>query len=158
MVEFLQLDETRLAYSEVGSGPPVVWLHGSGPGATGLSNFGGNLAGFADYRNIVIDLPGWGESNRASDEWLLFAAADIVHRAMNELGVPHAHMICNSYGGGVAMRLAITRPEVVDRLVLMAQVVCSPMILRRGRLAYSVSSITWLMRTPRARRWANLCA
>lgn len=120
MVEFLQLDETRLAYSEVGSGPPVVWLHGSGPGATGLSNFGGNLAGFADYRNIVIDLPGWGESNRASDEWLLFAAADIVHRAMNELGVPQAHMIGNSYGGGVAMRLAITRPEVVDRLVLMA--------------------------------------
>lgn len=33
----------QLAYTEVGEGRPAVWLHGSGPGATGMSNFGGNL-------------------------------------------------------------------------------------------------------------------
>lgn len=120
MTNFLELDGARLAYTEFGSGPPLLWLHGSGPGATGMSNFGGNLAGFPDYRNIVVDLPGWGESDRPSDEWLLFKAAETVHHAMEELKVPRAHLIGNSYGGGVAMRLAVTRPEVVDRLVLMA--------------------------------------
>lgn len=116
----LNLGGVRLAYTEFGSGTPIIWLHGSGPGATGMSNFGGNLEAFPDYRNIVIDLPGWGASDRPSDEMLLFAAADTVHRAMIELGMPRAHLVGNSYGGGVAMRLAVTQPEMVDRLVLMA--------------------------------------
>lgn len=120
MVNILELDGARLGYTEVGSGSPVVWLHGSGPGATGWSNFGANVAAFGDYRNIVIDLPGWGESDRPTDEWLLFNAAEAVYRAMVELDVSRAHLIGNSYGGGVAMRLAITRPEIVDRMVLMA--------------------------------------
>lgn len=52
-----------------------MWLHGSGPGATGMSNFGGNLAAFADHRNIVVDLPGWGASPRPeTDEPLIFHA------------------------------------------------------------------------------------
>lgn len=120
MSNFLTIDGARLTYTEAGSGAPVVWLHGSGPGATGMSNFGGNLPAFEDYRNIVIDLPGWGGSERQSDELLLFKAAETVTRAMAELGIERAHVVGNSYGGGVAMRIAITRPEMVDRLVLMA--------------------------------------
>lgn len=120
MVEYTQIDGVRLAYTVTGEGPPLVWLHGSGPGATGMSNFGANLTDFPDFRNIVIDLPGWGESERASDELLLFAAAETVRRALEHLGVATAHFVGNSYGGGVAMRLAITHPKVVGRLILMA--------------------------------------
>jgi 4,5:9,10-diseco-3-hydroxy-5,9,17-trioxoandrosta-1(10),2-diene-4-oate hydrolase len=56
----LDVGDTRLAYTDAGSGSPVVWSHGSGPGATGMSDFGGNLPAFEGYRNIVVDLPGWG--------------------------------------------------------------------------------------------------
>lgn len=119
-MDFVDIDGARLAYSESGDGEPIVWLHGSGPGATGLSNFGGNVPAFGDYRNVVIDLPGWGASERAGDELLLFEAAESVRRALTELGVSRAHLVGNSYGGGVAMRLAVTHPELVERLVLMA--------------------------------------
>ncbi|URM94620.1 alpha/beta fold hydrolase [Actinomadura madurae] len=117
----LDVGDAQLAYTDVGTGSPVVWLHGSGPGATGMSNFGGNLAAFQDYRNIVVDLPGWGGSPRPdTDEPLIFQAAETVCRAMTALGIERAHMVGNSYGGSVAMRIAMRYPERVDRLVLMA--------------------------------------
>jgi 4,5:9,10-diseco-3-hydroxy-5,9,17-trioxoandrosta-1(10),2-diene-4-oate hydrolase len=120
MTTSVDLGDGELAYTESGSGPAVIWLHGSGPGATGMSNFGGNLPAFADYRNIVVDLPGWGRSPRRTDQPLLFHAADTMSRLMTALDIERAHLVGNSYGGGVAMRLAVTEPERVDRLVLMA--------------------------------------
>ncbi|WP_432937083.1 alpha/beta fold hydrolase [Kribbella sp. CA-253562] len=121
MTSTVDAGDTQLAYTDAGSGAPIVWLHGSGPGASGLSNFGGNLPAFDDYRNIVIDLPGWGESPRPeTDEPLIFHAADRVYRAMTALGIERAHLVGNSYGGAVAMRIAMQYPEHVDRLVLMA--------------------------------------
>jgi 4,5:9,10-diseco-3-hydroxy-5,9,17-trioxoandrosta-1(10),2-diene-4-oate hydrolase len=39
---------------------------------------------------------------------------------MTALGIEHAHLVGNSYGGAVAMRIAMNRPDRVDRLVLMA--------------------------------------
>jgi 4,5:9,10-diseco-3-hydroxy-5,9,17-trioxoandrosta-1(10),2-diene-4-oate hydrolase len=121
MVSTVDAGDVRLAYTDVGAGSPVVWLHGSGPGATGMSNFGRNLPAFADYRNIVVDLPGWGSTPRpATDEPLIFHAAERVCRAMTALGIERAHLVGNSYGGGVAMRMAMRHPERVDRLVLMA--------------------------------------
>lgn len=121
MTTILDVGDAQLAYTDAGAGSPVVWLHGSGPGATGMSNFGGNLHAFEDYRNIVIDLPGWGQSPRPpADEPLIFYAAERVNRAMTALGIERAHLVGNSYGGAVAMRIAMQYPERVDRLVLMA--------------------------------------
>ncbi len=121
MTSMMDVGDTRLAYTDVGAGSPIVWLHGSGPGATGMSNFGGNLTAFEDHRNIVVDLPGWGRSTRpTTDEPLIFHAAERVCEAMTALGIERAHLVGNSYGGAVAMRLAMRHPERVDRLVLMA--------------------------------------
>lgn len=121
VVSAVDVGDLELVCTESGAGAPVVWLHGSGPGATGMSNFGGNLPAFADFRNVVVDLPGWGGSPRPDiDEPLIFHAAERVERAMTALGIDRAHLVGNSYGGAVAMRIAMTRPERVDRLVLMA--------------------------------------
>jgi 4,5:9,10-diseco-3-hydroxy-5,9,17-trioxoandrosta-1(10),2-diene-4-oate hydrolase len=116
----VDVGDAEVAYTESGDGPAVIWLHGSGPGATGMSNFGGNVPTFPDFRNVVLDLPGWGRSPRETDQPLLFHAAETLCRAMTALGIERAHLVGNSYGGGVAMRVAITEPERVDRLVLMA--------------------------------------
>lgn len=121
MATMVDVGDAELACTESGSGHPVVWLHGSGPGATGMSNFGANLPAFQDFRNVVLDLPGWGRSPRpATDEPLIFHAAERVVRAMTALGIERAHLVGNSYGGGVAMRIAVAHPERVDRVVLMA--------------------------------------
>ena len=54
-----------LHYDEAGTGTPVVMLHGGGPGASGMSNFGTNLAAFAGhFRTLVVDQPGYGKSDK----------------------------------------------------------------------------------------------
>jgi 4,5:9,10-diseco-3-hydroxy-5,9,17-trioxoandrosta-1(10),2-diene-4-oate hydrolase len=106
---------------QTGSGPSVVWLHGSGPGAGGISNFGANLEAFEDFCNFVFDLPRFGRSDKPEiAEPLLFHSADRIYAALQTLGVERAHFVGNSFGGGVAMRLAVEHPDMVDRLVLMA--------------------------------------
>ena len=53
-----------LHYHEAGDGPPLLLLHGSGPGVSGWANFGGNLPLFAEhFRTLVLDLPGFGTSH-----------------------------------------------------------------------------------------------
>lgn len=58
-----------LHYLDIGEGPVIVWLHGSGPGASGFSNFKGNYPAFerSGFRNIVLDLPGFGRSDKPDD-------------------------------------------------------------------------------------------
>ena len=50
---------------EAGSGHPIVLIHGAGPGATGQSNWSRNIAALAcDFHVIVVDLPGFGQSQK----------------------------------------------------------------------------------------------
>lgn len=110
-----------LHFHEEGAGEPVVFLHGGGPGASGLSNFGRNVSVFAQqFRVIVPDQPGFGKSAVSHAEGHYFTiAADAVVKLMDELGIEKAHLVGNSLGGGTAMRLALRHPDRAGRLVLM---------------------------------------
>src|SRR6476661_9172829 len=107
--------------AEAGSGPPVVLLHGGGPGASGLSNFSRNIDALAEhFRVIVPDLPGYGRSVKGVDQDDPFGyLADMIRGLLDELGIDTAHLIGNSYGGAAALRLALDTPRRVGRLVLM---------------------------------------
>ncbi|MGB3444514.1 MAG: 4,5:9,10-diseco-3-hydroxy-5,9,17-trioxoandrosta-1(10),2-diene-4-oate hydrolase [Actinophytocola sp.] len=111
-----------LHYYEAGSGETVVLLHGGGPGASGWSNFGRNLAVFADrYRTIVVDQPGFGGSDKPdiTSQYFTFSA-DALLKFLDELGIEKAHFVGNSLGGGTAVRFALRYPDRAGRLVLMA--------------------------------------
>jgi 4,5:9,10-diseco-3-hydroxy-5,9,17-trioxoandrosta-1(10),2-diene-4-oate hydrolase len=113
----------RLHYYEAGpdAGPPVVMLHGGGPGASAWSNFGPNLPVFAGhFRTLMIDQPGFGRSARppVTGNYFTFAA-DAVGALLSELGIGRVHLIGNSLGGGTAVRFALRFPERAGRLVLM---------------------------------------
>ncbi|WP_245548313.1 alpha/beta fold hydrolase [Nocardia pneumoniae] len=111
----------EIFFSAAGSGPPVVLLHGGGPGATGLSNYSRNIDALARrFRVIVPDMPGYGRSAKWIDQSDPFGyLARAVGGLLDELGIASAHMVGNSYGGAAALRLAMDRPEKVGRMVLM---------------------------------------
>lgn len=108
-------------YAEAGAGPVVVMLHGGGPGASGVSNYGRNIDALAaHFRVIVPDMPGYGRSGKGIDKDDPFGfLADMIRGLLDELGIEAAHLIGNSYGGAAALRLALDTPHRVRKLVLM---------------------------------------
>jgi 2-hydroxy-6-oxonona-2,4-dienedioate hydrolase/4,5:9,10-diseco-3-hydroxy-5,9,17-trioxoandrosta-1(10),2-diene-4-oate hydrolase len=119
--QVLQVGRRKLFVTEAGEGAPVVLLHGGGPGATGVSNYVRNIDALAQhFRVIVPDLPGYGQSSKDLDFSDPFGdLATAVRGLLDELGLDKAHLVGNSYGGAAALRLALDRPDRVDRLVLM---------------------------------------
>ncbi|WP_110970551.1 alpha/beta fold hydrolase [Pseudomonas huaxiensis] len=113
----------RLHYLDQGEGPVVLWLHGSGPGASGHSNFKGNAPDFvaAGYRNILLDLPGFGRSDKPDDvQYNLDFFVECVGAFLQQIGVTRCTLLGNSLGGAIALGLALRHPELVEKLILLA--------------------------------------
>ncbi|MFD7416988.1 alpha/beta fold hydrolase [Kitasatospora purpeofusca] len=111
----------KIFAAETGDGPPVLLLHGGGPGASGTSNYTRNIAALArSHRVVVPDLPGYGRSTKGIDTGDPFGfLADGIRGLLDRLGLDTAHLVGNSYGGACALRLALDTPDRVDRMVLM---------------------------------------
>jgi 2-hydroxymuconate-semialdehyde hydrolase len=108
-------------YHDLGDGPPVLLIHGSGPGVTAYANWRLTMPALAQqFRVIAPDMAGFGETERLAgyrysmDNWVDHALG-----LLDALGVERAHVIGNSFGGALALALAIRAPARVGRLVLM---------------------------------------
>ena len=124
---FAQISEgelhLQLHYNEAGRGTEVVvLLHGSGPGASGWSNFHRNVQPLVDagYRVILMDCPGWSKSDavisRGSRSELNAAA---LKGLLDALGIERAHLVGNSMGGHSVVAFALAHPKRIGKLVLM---------------------------------------
>lgn len=109
-----------VAFHDVGDGPPVVFLHGSGPGVTGWGNFGANLPELSGVRAIVVDQVGFGASGRpeAYDRSYLEISRDAVVGLLDVLGLESVGIVGNSMGADVATRLTLDHPGRVTKLLL----------------------------------------
>lgn len=114
----VQTRDWKLRYYEAGDGQPVVLLHGSGPGATGWSNFSGNIEALARHFHVyAVDMPGWGESDAATADRLDHVDAAI--QFLDALGIAKAAFVGNSMGGQTSLRLATEHPDRITHLVTM---------------------------------------
>ncbi len=108
-------------YLEAGKGHPVVLIHGSGPGVTSYANWRLVLPALAEnFRVLAPDMIGFGFSERpANIQYGVQTWADQVVGLMDTLELPTAHMVGNSFGGAIALRIAAQHPDRVGKLVLM---------------------------------------
>src|SRR5690349_13849298 len=116
-------DGLQIHYQDQGSGEVVLFFHGSGPGASGYSNFKRNYPYLAEhgYRTVVPDTLGFGYSSKPDgiDYGLDFVCGAVV-RFLDKLGIDKATVVGNSHGGALAIKLALDHPQRVSKLVLMA--------------------------------------
>jgi pimeloyl-ACP methyl ester carboxylesterase len=105
----------RLQALEAGQGPPLVLLHGLFGSARNWGAVQRALA--SDYRVVALDLRNHGASSHAPG--MAYAAqAEDVAETLAALGIESAVVLGHSMGGKVAMMLALTRPELVERLIV----------------------------------------
>jgi 2-hydroxy-6-oxonona-2,4-dienedioate hydrolase len=121
---FVQTKHWKLHYNEAGEGHPVIMLHGTGPGATGWSNFNRNLGPLAEkYHVILLDSPGWGQSDTVDVEAFGQSRGDInalaVKELMDELGMDKAALVGNSMGGGCVQSFNMSFPERLSHFITM---------------------------------------
>jgi 2-hydroxy-6-oxonona-2,4-dienedioate hydrolase len=115
---FVQTKKWRIHYNEAGEGHPIVMLHGSGPGASGWTNFSPNLGPLAQgFRAIAADMPGWGESDTATPDDRDHVEALLL--LLDALGIEKAAVIGNSMGGLTALRFAAEHPDRISHLIPM---------------------------------------
>ncbi|HEU0198417.1 MAG TPA: alpha/beta hydrolase [Nevskiaceae bacterium] len=115
----------RVHYLEAGpkDGQVVVFLHGSGNGGCGYSNFKRNYPALAQagYRCLIPDLIGYGYSDKPDDvEYTLDFFVECVIQAMDQLGVKGFTPIGNSLGGAITLGLALKYPHRMNSIVMMA--------------------------------------
>lgn len=118
----IEADGIRTNYLEAGSGEKkVVLIHGSGPGVTAYSNWRLVLPALGeDFHVLAPDMVGFGYSDRPENvHYNVQTWADQTVGFMDALGIQKAHLVGNSFGGAIALRIATQHPERVDALVLM---------------------------------------
>jgi pimeloyl-ACP methyl ester carboxylesterase len=100
-------------------GAPIVLLHGFGTSSFVWRNLAPEIA-LASRTAFAVDLFGHGESDRPFDaDFGIAAHAELVDRALTALRLPKATVVGLDLGGAVALRLAASRPERVERLFLI---------------------------------------
>ena len=104
--------------------PPVLFIHGSGPGVSAWANWRLALPVIAEQRRVIApDMVGFGYSDRP--EGIAYTMDTWVQQALDlldALDLPQVDLVGNSFGGALALALAIRAPERVRRLVLMGSV------------------------------------
>lgn len=109
---------------DLGQGAPVLFIHGSGPGVSAWANWRLVMPGLAQTRRVIApDMAGFGHTERVPgtaytmDAWVQ-QAIDL----LDALDIECADVVGNSFGGALALALAIRAPHRVRRLVLMGSV------------------------------------
>lgn len=120
-------DELTFRVHESGAGNEevVLFLHGSGPGATGLSNWArviGDLGG--RFHCLAPDMIGFGDSSHPVDAPRGMGPfndlrAEALLAWLDRRGIRRVHLVGNSMGGQLALLMTLARPELVDKILLM---------------------------------------
>jgi 2-hydroxymuconate-semialdehyde hydrolase len=114
----------RTNYHDLGEGPPVLMLHGSGPGVSAYANWRLVMPELSEKLRVVApDLVGFGFSERpVGIEYRMQTWVDQALGVLDALQIEKAHLVGNSFGGALALALAIRHPKRIERLVLMGSV------------------------------------
>lgn len=120
----VQCGDILTNYHDIGTGDPVLLLHGSGPGVSAWANWRLVFESLGqNFRLLAPDLAGFGfsefpEGMSFNREAWLKQIVDF----LDALDLDQVNVVGNSFGGSMALALAIHHPERVKRLLLMGSV------------------------------------
>jgi pimeloyl-ACP methyl ester carboxylesterase len=145
-IKTVLVHDQRIAYLDVGAGPPVILIHG----------FGGSMwqweqqqhALSQHFRVLTLDLPGAGLSDKPEIDYRPDQMLDFFVGFMDAVKIQQATLVGNSMGAGLAIGMALAHPARVARLVLidgLPQHVMEKLTSPSVRRALETSAPSWLV-------------
>ncbi len=136
----------QIAYLDVGTGPPVILIHGFGGSMWQWEHQQHELS--QHFRVLTLDLPGAGLSDKPEIEYRPDQMLDFFVGFMDAVKVPQATLVGNSMGAGLAIGMALAHPTRVAKLVLIDGL--PPQVMERltspsVRRALETSAPSWLV-------------
>jgi 2-hydroxy-6-oxo-6-(2'-aminophenyl)hexa-2,4-dienoate hydrolase len=121
--DYLDIEGIRTHYLEAGSGPTLVLIHGGGAGADAWGNWRGCIPLYArHFRVVAVDMVGFGKTDKPDPAHFGYRQEDRnAHMIgfIEKLNVGAVNIIGNSMGGATTLGVAMRRPELVRKMVLM---------------------------------------
>ena len=114
--QHITINQHRLYYRTVGSGPPLVLIHGYGNSGHVWQRVLPHLA--QQHQIFIVDLPGYGRST-VNGAWHLREMAPLLAQWLYKLELPATALLGHSMGGAIAIHLAAYAPEQFNRLILV---------------------------------------
>lgn len=111
------VDNLAVEYSDQGSGPAIVMLHGW---SDNLHTFDKLVSELSGFRVVRLDLPGFGKSERPKDAWDVGQYTVFVRDFLAKLGIEQYILTGHSFGGRIAIKGVGTGVLQPERLVLIA--------------------------------------
>lgn len=120
----VEVNGIKTNYQDFGVGSPVVLLHGSGPGVSAWANWRLTLPHLAEkFRVVAPDIVGFGYTDRpAGLRYGLDIWVEHIVGFIETLELGSVSLVGNSMGGALALALAIKRPDLINKIVLMGSV------------------------------------
>jgi pimeloyl-ACP methyl ester carboxylesterase len=112
------VNDTTIAWSELGNGSPLVLLHGIADSHRAWRIVAPKLA--RHFHVYMLDLPGHGFSARPDAPYTLSWFADTLALWMDAIGLERSHICGHSFGGGIAQWMLLEHRKKIDRLALCA--------------------------------------
>lgn len=127
----IELNGVRTHYAELGDGPPLLLVHGSGPGIDAAMTWDPVLRPLIErFRTIVVDAPGYGRSDMLAVPDTPANVAAHLTALLDELGVDEFSAVGHSRGGRICAEMAVAVRERMSKLVI----VCSGSVAPGGHL------------------------
>ncbi len=114
-------NDVNISYTTYGSGYPVLFLQGSGPGASGWLNFRYNVQHFVDqgHQVIIPDLPGFGDSDKPDLDYTLDFFVESMMDFADQLDLEKFALVGNSLGGAISLGMSLANADRISHLILM---------------------------------------
>lgn len=138
-MQLLSFGNVQLEYDEVGSGEPLLLIHGGAVSDTLLRLLSEpSLA--SSHRVIFYRRRGYGGSSRGTGPFTIEQQAADARGVLQHLGIRQAHVAGHSSGGVIAIQLALDAPDIVGSLVLLEPALVSLVPSGRAMLGSFMSA------------------
>lgn len=113
---YFNYKDYQVHYQEYGTGPALLLLNGIFMSCRSWQDFIPALS--RNNRLILLDFLDQGLSSKATEEYQQDVQVQITLALLNHLTLEKAHVVGISYGGEIAIQLALSNPERINKLVL----------------------------------------